>query len=94
MMSCILFDFREEVWYNKDNKHRGGNKMKRQIRRGVFETNSSSMHSLTVIKKNEKYTPEEIQEDFYLYDDRSSGEKNCIWYIYGDDLDFGRQPFR
>ena len=68
--------------------------MKRQIRRGVFETNSSSMHSLTVIKKNEKYTPEEIQEDFYLYDDRSSGEKNCIWYIYGDDLDFGRQPFR
>ena len=32
----------------------------KQIRRGVFETNSSSMHSLTVMKRNDKYTPEEI----------------------------------
>lgn len=68
--------------------------MKRQIRRGVFETNSSSMHSLTVIKRNNKYTLEEIQKNFCLYDDRSSGEKDCIWHIYEDDLDFGRQPFR
>lgn len=26
--------------------------MKRQIRRGVFETNSSSQHSLCIIKKD------------------------------------------
>ena len=34
--------------------------MKRQIRRNVFETNSSSMHSLTVMKRDDKYTPEEF----------------------------------
>lgn len=34
--------------------------MKRQIRRNVFETNSSSMHSLTVMKRDEHYSPEEF----------------------------------
>lgn len=41
--------------------------MKRQIRRNVFETNSSSMHSLTVMKRDDKYTPEEILEGLYLH---------------------------
>lgn len=68
--------------------------MKRQIRRGVFETNSSSMHSLTVMKRDDKYTPEEIVKDLYLYDDQNTGEKGCIWHIYDDDLTFGRSPFR
>lgn len=68
--------------------------MKRQIRRGVFETNSSSMHSLTVIKRDEKYTQEEIMEDLWLCDD-SSIEKECVWDIWDkDDLYFGRMPFR
>lgn len=68
--------------------------MKRQIRQGVFETNSSSMHSLTVIKRDEKYTLEEILEDLYLYDD-NTGDKKCVWHILLDDeLCFGRAPFR
>lgn len=69
--------------------------MKRQIRRNVFETNSSSMHSLTVMKRNDKYTPEEIMEDIWLSNDKETGEKNCVWNIWNDsDLEFGRSPFR
>jgi hypothetical protein len=60
--------------------------MKRQIRRGVFETNSSSMHSLAVMKRNDKYSPEEIKSDLWI----CSGE----WHIYENDLRFGRCPFR
>lgn len=69
--------------------------MKRQIRRNVFETNSSSMHSLTVMKRNDKYTSEEIKKDIYLSDDKETGEKECVWNIWNDDdLYFGRSPFR
>lgn len=69
--------------------------MKRQVRRGVFETNSSSMHSLTVIKRDDKYTAEEIEKDIWLYDDDKTGEKQCVWHIYDEDsLSFGRMPFR
>lgn len=69
-------------------------RMRKQIRRRAFETNSSSMHSLTVLRRNDKYTSEEILEDLYLHDDRDTGEKDCIWVIYDDDLTFGRSPFR
>lgn len=66
-----------------------------QIRRGVFETNSSSMHSLTVMKRDEKYTQKEILKDIWLSDDKDTGEKDCVWNIWNDgDLDFGRSPFR
>ena len=69
--------------------------MKRQVRRGVFETNSSSMHSLTVMKRDEKYTQKEILKDIWLRDDKDTGEKDCVWNIWNDsDLDFGRSPFR
>lgn len=68
--------------------------MKRQIRRGVFETNSSSMHSLTVMKRDDKYTPEEILDGLYLFDDNKTGEKDCIWNIWENSLDFGRFPFK
>ena len=61
--------------------------MKRQIRRGVFESNSSSQHSLVVMKKNDHYTPEEIKEEFYL------GEHG-VWDVWDNSLDFGRSPFR
>lgn len=67
--------------------------MKRQIRRNVFETNSSSMHSLTVMKKDEHFTPEEIMEGIYLCRDRETGEEGCVWDIW-DDFYFGRSPFR
>lgn len=69
--------------------------MKRQVRNGVFETNSSSMHSLTVMKRDDKYTSEEILEDIWLSDDKETGEEDCVWKIWdSDDLNFGRYPFR
>ena len=68
--------------------------MKRQIRRGVFETNSSSQHSLCIMKKDEHYTPDEIAKDFYLWDDKKTGEKDCEWHIWDHDMEFGRSPFR
>lgn len=68
--------------------------MKRQIRRCVFETNSSSMHSLVIMKKSSTYSKDEILDDFYLFDDAETGEKDCVWEIRDDDLGFGRSPFR
>lgn len=68
--------------------------MKRQIRRNVFETNSSSMHSLTVMKRDDKYTPEEILDGIYLCRDEVSGEESCVWEPWDHDLEFGRSPFR
>ena len=68
--------------------------MKRQIRRCVFETNSSSMHSLVVMKKSSTYSKDEILDGFYLFDDKETGEEDCVWEIRGDDLEFGRYPFR
>ena len=68
--------------------------MKRQIRRGVFETNSSSQHSLCIMKSDEHYTPDEIARDFYLCDDKETGENDCEWHIWDHDMEFGRSPFR
>lgn len=68
--------------------------MKRQIRRNVFETNSSSMHSLTVMKRNDKYTPEEILDTLYLCKDIETGEDSCVWEPWEHDMQFGRSPFR
>ena len=68
--------------------------MKRQIRRCVFETNSSSMHSLVVTKKATTYSKDEILNEFYLFDDKETGDKDCVWKIRDDDLEFGRSPFR
>ena len=68
--------------------------MKTQIRMGVFETNSSSMHSLCVMKNEGKYTPQEITHDMWLWDDSKTGEKNCIWKPNERDMYFGRSPFR
>lgn len=59
------------------------------IRGGVFETNSSSMHSIAVAKKHEKYTKEEILEDIYI----SESGKGYINIWNSDELDFGRYPF-
>ena len=68
--------------------------MKRQIRRGVFETNSSSMHSLTVMKRDDKYTTEEILDELFLHNDKETGEEDCVWEPWEHDMEFGRSPFR
>lgn len=61
--------------------------MKRQIRSSVFETNSSSMHSLVIKKSSGYYTDEELHEDLWIH--------NGEWDIWVDDkLTFGRTPFR
>lgn len=59
----------------------------KQIRRGVFETNSSSSHSISIRKLNEHYTPEEINsDDIYL------SEKGRLTF-WDHELGFGRSPF-
>lgn len=55
------------------------------IRRSVFETNSSSAHSIVVLKKDEHYTPDEIEYGVWC----RSGK----WIMSDNDLNFGRSPF-
>lgn len=43
--------------------------MKMQIRTGMFETNSSSAHSLLIMKKRQIMTQQEIRDEFYLDED-------------------------
>ena len=52
------------------------------------------MHSLTVMKRDDKYTSEEILEEIYLCKDKETGEEKCVWNIWDHDLEFGRSPFR
>lgn len=61
--------------------------MKRQIRRGVFETNSSSMHSLVVKKVSEYFTEQEVRDSMYVNDEG-------MIHTYRDDLYYGRSPFQ
>lgn len=73
--------------------------MKYQVRKGCFESNSSSMHSLVVTKKNSnvRMTQEEIRDEFYLnedwYKERHKNDEKEIVKIYPFDNDFGRSPF-
>ena len=61
--------------------------MKRQIRNSVFETNSSSMHSLVIKKSGGYYTDKELHEDLWLH--------NGKWDIWNNEkITFGRHPFR
>lgn len=57
----------------------------KQIRRNVFETNSSSSHSLVITTDNEHYTREEINKDFYMTDG--------IVRLWESSLEFYRSPF-
>ena len=59
-----------------------------QIRSSVFETNSSSSHSLVVKKHSEYYNSEELMIGMWFEDD------NAIDIWDDDDLNFGRAPFR
>ena len=62
--------------------------MKRQIRSSVFETNSSSMHSLVIKKNGSTYSDDELRQDLYL-------DRKNVWEIWnGDYITFGRAPFR
>lgn len=58
--------------------------MKIQIRQGVFETNSSSMHSLCILNHSDKNI------DTYT----NKIDKNGIWKFEEGELDFYRYPFR
>ena len=59
----------------------------RPIRNGVFETNSSSMHSLVIKKNGGYYTNEEMQESLWL-------DRDGTWDIWNEDkITFGRHPF-
>lgn len=59
----------------------------RQIRNSVFETNSSSMHSLVIKKSNEYYSEQELYTNIWLHDG--------VWRIYDEEyIRFGRFPFR
>lgn len=63
--------------------------MKVSIRRGMFETNSSSMHSICVV--NKKQDKSYSIEDAIRYDGRLWGNELTF---DPDDLAFGRYPFR
>lgn len=73
--------------------------MKYQIRKSCFETNSSSMHSLVVTKKNSniRMTQKEIRDEFYLndpwYKERHKNDEKEIVKIDLWDNEFGRSPF-
>ena len=57
-----------------------------QIRSSVFETNSSSMHSLVIKKSGTHYSTEEMEHGMWLH--------NGEWNIWRDEeLTFGRAPF-
>lgn len=58
----------------------------KQIRRNVFETNSSSSHSLVITTDNEHYTREEINKNFYI----TKEGKVRLWE---SSLEFYRSPF-
>lgn len=66
--------------------------MKKQIRNGVFETNSSSMHSIIVTKNDVHIKPEEMKDRFnYLYVD-----KNGVLDLRYSEISegYGRSPFQ
>jgi len=73
--------------------------MKYQIRKGCFETNSSSSHSLIITKKNSnvRMAQEEIRHEFYLdedwYRERHKNDKKEVIKIDPWDNEFGRSPF-
>ena len=68
-----------------------------QIRKGIFETNSSSMHSL-VIKNNDAFAEDEniyyTQEEINNEIGWNISENKKVYNIKNEDLYFGRSPFR
>ncbi len=58
------------------------------IRRNVFETNSSSMHSLVIVKKPKPYTMQEL--NLFTYD----GETEFNLFYDREDANYERAPYR
>lgn len=56
------------------------------IRNNVFETNSSSSHSLVITTLDEHYTEDEIRNDVYI-------PENGVVRIWTSSLEFYRSPF-
>lgn len=56
------------------------------IRNNVFETNSSSSHSLVITTLDEHYTESEIRNDVYI-------PENGVVRIWTSSLEFYRSPF-
>ena len=62
-----------------------------QIRRGVFETNSSSSHSIVMMKRD---NPTATIEDSNMIDGGWNVDEHGIMdFWYEHDLEFGRSPF-
>lgn len=57
-----------------------------QIRDNTFETNSSSSHSLIITDFDGKYTPDEMMNGIYLWEDKKKR-------MYESHLEFYRSPF-
>ena len=63
-----------------------------QIRQGVFETNSSSSHSI-IIKKKDHPLDEKVDADWRIRKKDENDPKNGKLTFYWDDLEFERSPF-
>jgi len=63
--------------------------MKIQIRNGAWETNSSSMHSLLIMKKRQTMTQKEIREEYYLDEDWNK-DRSKILQLSRDHEEYGR----
>lgn len=63
--------------------------MKIQIRNGAWETNSSSMHSLLIMKKRQTMTQKEIRDEYYLDEDWNKDRSNIL-QLDRDCEEYGR----
>lgn len=59
--------------------------MKIQIRTGMFETNSSSAHSLLIMKKRQTMTQQEIRDEFYLDEEWHKDRGNVLKLDFYDN---------
>ena len=67
--------------------------MKRVIRKGCFETNSSSMHSIVITKNDVHVTADEIRGNNDSYDERIYLHNGIMPYLDGVREGYGRWPF-
>lgn len=65
--------------------------MKMTVRKGAWETNSSSMHSLLIMKKRQTMTQKEIRDEYYLDEDWRKERRNTLQLMYDCNKEFGRE---
>lgn len=63
-----------------------------QIRRSVFETNSSSSHAI-IVKKSGKIVPREDALQAVHYEGRKRADEPFTIDMWESELEFGRSPF-